>query len=42
MVKNMCGIGAAHTDPKVKKEWNNKADDLEKTSKIQKAILSKS
>lgn len=31
VVKKLRGVGAAHTDPKVKKEWNNKADDFEQT-----------
>lgn len=40
VVKKMRNVAATHTDPGIKKEWNDKADDFEQTSKIQRAILS--
>lgn len=40
VVKKMRNLGATHTDPDIKKEWDNKADRFAKAGKAERGIMS--
>lgn len=40
VVKKMRNLGATHTDPEIKKEWDNKADRFAKAGKAERGIMS--